>query len=70
MERKVLARRKLRRPQTSRLTLQVRTDESRMFSPMQITRMFQLSKQETVEEAVAKLFEFAENPYRFPTNMK
>jgi predicted acyltransferase (DUF342 family) len=41
-----------------------------MFSPMQITRMFQLSKQETVEEAVAKLFEFAENPYRFPTNMK
>jgi hypothetical protein len=37
---------------------------------MQVTRVFQLSKLETVEEAVAKLLEFAEYPYRFTTNMK
>jgi len=40
------------------------------FGPMQVTRVFQLSKLETVEEAVAKLLEFAEYPYRFTTNMK
>lgn len=29
-----------------------------MFGQMQVTRMFQLSKLETVDEAVAKLLEF------------
>ena len=33
-----------------------------MFGQMQVTRMFQLSKLETVDEAVAKLLEFAEYP--------
>jgi len=33
-----------------------------MFGQMQVTRMFQLSKPETVDEAVAKLLEFAEYP--------
>ncbi len=43
-----------------------------MFGQMQVTRMFQLSKLETVDEAVAKLLEFAEFPkifrwFRFST---
>ena len=37
---------------------------------MQVTQMFQLSKLETVDEAVAKLLEFAEHPHHFTTNMK
>lgn len=41
-----------------------------MFGQMQVTRMFQLSKLETVDEAVAKLVEFAKNPFRSTTNMK
>jgi hypothetical protein len=32
--------------------------------------MFQFSELETVDEAVAKLVEFAENPFRSTTNMK
>ena len=43
------------------LTLQIHTDERRrtkMFGQMQVTRMFQLSQLETVDEAVAKLLEF------------
>jgi hypothetical protein len=59
------------------LTLQIRSDERRrtkMFGPMQVTRMFQLSKLETVDEAVAKLLEFAEYPkiyrwFQFPTTL-
>ena len=59
----------------SPLTLQIPTDERRkkkMFGQMQVIRMFQLSKLETVEEAVAKLLEFAEYPkilrwFQFPT---
>ena len=43
-----------------------------MFGQMQVTRMFQLGKLETVDEAVAKLLEFAEYPkifrwFQFPT---
>jgi len=43
-----------------------------MFGQMQVTRIFQLSKLETVDEAVAKLLEFAEYPkifrwFQFPT---
>jgi hypothetical protein len=41
-----------------------------MFGQMQVTQMLQLSKLETVDEVVAKPLEFAENPYRFTTNMK
>jgi hypothetical protein len=59
----------------SPVTLQIPTDERRknkMFGQMQVIRMFQLSKLETVEEAVAKLLEFAEYPkifrwFQFPT---
>jgi len=45
-----------------------------MFGQMQVTRMFQLSKLETVDEAVAKLLEFAEYPkifrwFQFPTTL-
>jgi hypothetical protein len=32
--------------------------------------MFHLCKMETVDEAVGKLLEFAEYPYRFTTNMR
>ncbi|PYV19331.1 MAG: hypothetical protein DMG21_01895 [Acidobacteria bacterium] len=43
-----------------------------MFGQMQVTQMFALSKRETVDEAVAKLVEFADYPkilrwYQFPT---
>jgi len=43
-----------------------------MFGQMQVTQMFQLSKLETADEAVAKLLEFAEYPkvfrwFQFPT---
>ena len=43
-----------------------------MFGPMQVTKLFELSKLETVDEAVAKLLEFAEYPkifrwFQFPT---
>jgi len=41
-----------------------------VFSQIQAASMSQLSELETVVEAVAKLLEFAENPYRFATNMK
>ncbi len=41
-----------------------------MSGQMQITQMFQLSKLEMVDEAVAKLLEFAEYAYRFTANMK
>jgi hypothetical protein len=47
----------------SPLTLQIPADERRrtkMFGQMQVTQMFQLSKLETVDEAVARLLEFAE----------
>ena len=30
-----------------------------MFGPMQVTKLFELSKLETMDEAVAKLLEFA-----------
>jgi len=58
-----------------RITLKIPTDErkkKKMFGQMQVIRMFQLSKLETVEEAVAKLLEFAEYPkifrwFQFPT---
>ena len=55
------------------LTLLIHTDDRRrnkMFGQVQVTRMFQLGKLQTVDEAVAKLLEFAEYPYRFTTNMK
>jgi hypothetical protein len=35
---------------------------TKMFGQMQVTRMFQMCKLETVDEAVAKLLEFAEYP--------
>jgi hypothetical protein len=43
-----------------------------MFGPMQVTKLFEVSKLETVDEAVAKLLEFAEYPkifrwFQFPT---
>ena len=43
-----------------------------MFGPVQVTKLFELSKLETVDEAVAKLLEFAEYPkifrwFQFPT---
>ena len=43
-----------------------------MFGPMQVTKLFELSKLETVDEAVAKLLEFAEYPkifrwFQFPS---
>jgi len=43
-----------------------------MFGKMQVTRVFRLSKLETVDEAVGKLLEFAEYPqvfrwFQFPT---
>ena len=43
-----------------------------MFGPMQVTKLFELSKLETVDGAVAKLLEFAEYPkilrwFQFPT---
>ena len=43
-----------------------------MFGPMQVTKLFGLSKLETVDEAVAKLLEFAEHPeifrwFQFPS---
>jgi hypothetical protein len=41
-----------------------------MVGPMQVIRTFRLSKLETVDEAVAKLLEFAEHPHHFTTNMK
>lgn len=49
----------------SPLTLQIPTDErkrDKMFGQMQVTQMFELSKWETVDEAVAKLMEVAEYP--------
>jgi hypothetical protein len=59
----------------SPLTLQIPTDERRknkMFGQMQVIRMFQLSKLETVEEAVAKLLQVTDYPkvirwFQFPT---
>jgi len=59
----------------SPITHEFHTDEmrrSKKFGQMQVTRMFQLSKLETVDEAVAKLLEFAEYPqifrwFQFPT---
>jgi len=56
-------------------TPQIRADERKineMFGQMQVTQMIQLSKLETVDEAVAKLLEFAEYPkilrwFQFPT---
>jgi hypothetical protein len=56
----------------SPLTLQIHTDERRrtkMLGQMQVTKMFHLSKLDTVDEAVAKLLEFAEYPHCFTTNM-
>jgi len=41
-----------------------------MFGQTQISWIFQLSKLEAVDEAVAKLLDFAEYPYRFTSNMK
>ena len=41
-----------------------------MFDQMQVTRMFQLGKLETVDAAVAKLLEFADYPHCYTTNMK
>jgi hypothetical protein len=41
-----------------------------MFGQTQISWIFQLSKLEAVDEAVAKLLEFAEYPHCFTTNMK
>ncbi len=41
-----------------------------MFGQMQISWIFQLSKLEAADEAVAKLLEFAEYPHCFTTNMK
>ena len=43
-----------------------------MFGPMRVTKLFKLSKLEAVDEAVAKLLEFAEYPkifrwFQFPT---
>ena len=43
-----------------------------MFGEMQVTRMFRLTKLETVDEAVAKLLQFADYPnlvrwFQFPT---
>ena len=43
-----------------------------MFGPMRVTKLFTLSKLEAVDEAVAKLLEFAEYPqifrwFQFPT---
>ena len=40
-----------------------------MLGQMQVTKMFHLSKLDTVDEAVAKLLEFAEYPHCFTTNM-
>ena len=42
-----------------------------MFGPMQVTKLFEMSKLETVDEAVAKLLEFTEYPrilrwFQFP----
>jgi hypothetical protein len=59
----------------SPLTLQIPTDERRknkMFGQMQVTQMFQLSKLETVEEAVTKLLQVTDYPkvirwFQFPT---
>jgi len=55
--------------------MQIHTDKrriSKMFGKMQVTRVFRLSKLETVDEAVGKLLEFAEYPqvfrwFQFPT---
>ena len=66
---------RVKRPRMSSLTLHIQPDEWRrtnMFGQMQVTRIFQLSKLETVDEAVAKLLEFAEYPkifrwFQFPT---
>jgi hypothetical protein len=41
-----------------------------MFGQMQISRIFQLSKLEAVDEAAAKLLEIAGYPQCFTTNMK
>jgi hypothetical protein len=41
-----------------------------MFRQMQISRIFQLSKLEAVDEAVANLLEFTDYPHHFTTNMK
>jgi len=41
-----------------------------VFGQTQFTRVFQLSELKTVDEAAAKLLQFAENPYRFTTNVK
>ncbi len=43
-----------------------------MFGPKQVKRIYEMSKLETVDEAVAKLLEFAEYPkifrwFQFPT---
>jgi hypothetical protein len=40
-----------------------------MFGQMCVTRTLQMSKLETVDEAVAKLLEFAGYPLRFTTNV-
>jgi hypothetical protein len=56
-------------------TLQIHIDERRrtnMFGQMQVTRMFELSKRETMDEAVARLLELTEYPkifrwFQFPT---
>jgi hypothetical protein len=41
-----------------------------MFSQMQVIQLFQLSKLQTLDEAVAKLLEFGECLNCFTTNIK
>jgi hypothetical protein len=47
------------------ITLQIHTADRRkneVFGKMRVTKMFEMSKLEAVDEAVAKLLEFAEYP--------
>ena len=40
-----------------------------MFCRMQVSRIFQLSKLEAVDQAVAKLLEFTDYPHHFTSNI-
>src|SRR5208282_4481901 len=56
------------RPRMSPLILQINTADRRkneVFGKIHVTKMLKLSKLETVDEAVAKLLEFAEYPKIF-----